>query len=153
MRICGAVACMTPGSTPGTTDDFTVALYENLSGTPTLLASTQHEGAAHSNTSAGVYYFDRVELTPGTVYGVVFKAANTNAIDLRFHQYAGNAHLGSYAGADFYGISRNGGSGHAATGGSSFTEDNDRAYGIWPIFDQVELGGLSARARNALGVC
>ncbi len=155
MRCCGISYNMSPGSSPGANDDFSVALYGDIGGTPTLLASADHEGSAHnSDASSNIYFDSAVELTAGTVYGAVIKSAGTNSIDFRYHQFSDNKFTACQVGTNYYAISRDGGAGYAATGGSAFTEDSDRIYNVWPIIDQIDDGaaGMSARARNALGV-
>lgn len=127
------------GSTPGSTDAFGIGLYSSPTGTPSLLATANPDGDAQMTNLAHVAFFDApVDLAANTVYCVTIKATSTDTLNVARFGYDSASDAAVIMGADFYAVTRDGGSGVPTTGGSAFTEDDTSVYCVWPIFSKFD---------------
>ena len=137
------------GSTPGSTDAFGIALYGDVTGTPTLLATANPDGDAQMTHLVHYVLFDApYDCAANTVYAVTIKATSTDTLNIHRYGYGSSSDRACIMGADYYSVYRNGGAGNPTAGSPAFTTDNTSVYCVWPIFskfdDAVGGGGLAA---------
>ena len=134
-----------PGTTPGSADDYGIALYSGHTTSPSLLASANPDGDAQLTNLPHVAFFDSpVDLAANTVYCVTVKARSTDQINMARYGYDSASHATVLMGDDFYATARDGGASGPATGGNTFTDDDTSVYSVWPIlskFDDAAGGG------------
>lgn len=127
------------GSTPGSADDYGVALYGDVTGTPTLLAVANPDGDAQTTNLPHVAYFDApVNLSANTVYAVTYKAKSTDAALVARFGYDAEAHRRVIMGTDYYAVTRDGGASGPTAGTPAFTTDDTSVYCVWPIFSKFD---------------
>lgn len=144
----GLICAYNGGSAPGNADAFSVRLYSDPTGSPTVLASQSIDGDAQTSGLPHAVYFDAaVDLSASTQYAVTFKADSTDsAALLRFDYETGNnALLGSHCGTSFYEATRN-----DLTG--AFSTVDYRVYAVYPIFSKMDngAGGGGGLAANPI---
>lgn len=127
------------GSAPGSTDAYGIALYGDVTGTPTLLATANPDGDAQVTNLVHFAFFDApVNLSASTVYAVTIKATSTDTLNVARYGYDSSSDRAVLLGADFYAVTRDGGASVPTAGSPAFTTDDTSVYCVWPIFSKFD---------------